>query len=118
MKTRQAAHDKEREEDKELRARERQEDMQYILSMIQTGVEKELRAAIQPVEERLEIQEKMNQNLSKQFDAAMEEINVLRRAVNNQKHFPELAVPPPQNVERLQVTSSAGGKGQWGRGEM
>ena len=124
LETSQAAHDKERKDDRELRARERQEDMEYILSMIQTGVQKELRAAIQPVEERLKIQEKVNQDLAKQFVSAMKEIDELKRAVDNQKNFPglpvsHLRVQSPQNVEKVQdISSRARGRGYWSRGEM
>ena len=54
----QDANAKEKEEDKLIRAQERQEDMEHILAMIQRGVQKEVRAAIKPIEERLAVQEK------------------------------------------------------------
>ena len=44
---------KQKEEDKVIRAQERKEDLEQILSLIQRGVQKEVRAAIKPIEERL-----------------------------------------------------------------
>ena len=61
----QDAKAKEKEVDKEIRARERKEDMEHILSMIKIGVEKEVKAALQETEQRLGEQEKINQELAK-----------------------------------------------------
>ena len=100
------AHAKEKEEDRQLRATERQEDMEHILAMIQRGVQKEVRAAIQPVEERLEIQEKVNQELTKQFNSVIKEMEHLKKAVNNQQEFPVLPLP-------LQHYNQGGFQGIW-----
>ena len=91
LKDSQASQAREREEDKELRVKERQEDMEYILAMIQKGVQKEVRAAIQPVEERLKAQEKVNEDLFKQLESAVKEIDMLRLKVQQESRaFPAL----------------------------
>ena len=45
----QEAHAKEKNEDKETRARERQEDRDSILEMIKTGVQREVKAAVKEI---------------------------------------------------------------------
>ena len=60
----QEAHAKEIDEDKKTRAKERQEDRDNIKKLI--GVQKEVEAAVEDVEHRLEKQEKMNEELTKQ----------------------------------------------------
>ena len=62
----QEAHAKEKEEDKKNRAKERQEDRDNILKLIKIGVQKEVKAAVEDVEHRLEKQENMNEELTKQ----------------------------------------------------
>ena len=47
LKADQVARAREKEEEKEIRARERQEDMAHILSLIKMGVEKVVKAALQ-----------------------------------------------------------------------
>ena len=60
LKADQDARTKEREEEKEIRTRERKEDRTHILAIIQDGILKEVKAAIEPLEERLQLQEKVN----------------------------------------------------------
>ena len=78
LKANKEAHAKEREEDRVLRVKERQEDMDHILSMIQKGVQKEVKQAVQAIEERLAIQEKVNKDLFKKLEDAMAEIDNLK----------------------------------------
>ena len=63
-----------------MRAKERQEDMDHILKMIQKGVKNEVRQATQELEERLKIQEKTNQELCKKLEIAITEINILKES--------------------------------------
>ena len=78
LKAAQDTQAKEKEEDRELRARERQEDMKHILALIQRGVQTEVRAVILPLEERLDAQEKVNQELTKQFESVLKEMDLLK----------------------------------------
>ena len=78
LKANKEAHAKEREEDRVLRVKERQEDMDHILSMIQKGVQKEVKQAVQAIEERLAIQEKVNKDLFKKLEDVMAEIDNLK----------------------------------------
>ena len=125
LKATQDAHAKEKEEDREVRARERQEDMEHILAVIQRGVQKEVRAAIEPVEERLTAQEKVNQELTKQFNSVLEEMDFLRKEVKSQQEFPALPVTTVtseqqqsgQGIGRMQeIWSRAGVSREEGRG--
>ena len=107
LKADQDAKAKEKEEDKELRARERKEDMEHILAMIKIGVEKEVRAAIEPVEERLQLQEKVNQQLFKKINSLVLELDTLKQGVDSKQQaeaFPGLPEPQVQQrqVYRLQ----------------
>ena len=49
---------KEKEEERLARTKERQEDMDKIKEMIQTGVKEEVEAAMDPVKDRMLVQEK------------------------------------------------------------
>ena len=109
LKAAQDTHAKEKEEDREIRARERQEDMDHILAVIQRGVQKEVRAAIKPLENRLEEHEQANQELSKQFNSVLREIDLLKETVKTQQEFPAL-----QKVQSEQSGQGAVGF-QWSR---
>ena len=50
LKANQEAHDKEKEEDKKIRSKERQEDRENILKLIKVWVRKEVKAAVETVE--------------------------------------------------------------------
>ena len=80
LKANQEDHARKREEDKAQRETERQEDMDHILSMIQKGVKNEVKQAVQAIEERLKIQEIVNQDLCKKLEIAMTEIANLRNS--------------------------------------
>ena len=100
LKATQEDHAKEKEEAKMVRAKERKEDMDYMISMIQKSIQEKVSAAIKPLEERLEIQEKVNQELSTQFNSLLNEMEALKKIVklqdslpSSQKEFPRLSLP-------------------------
>ena len=103
LKADQDAKAKEKEEDKELRARERKEDMEHILAMIKIGVEKEVRAAIEPVEERLQLQEKVNQQLFKKINSLVLELDTLKQGVDSMQQAEAFPVLPEPQVQQRQV---------------
>ena len=84
LKSEKVARAKEKEEEKQARAKEREEDMKLISSLIQTGVQEEVVAAMEPVKEKLEGQEKVTKELSLQLTNIMQEVEVLKKTVNNQ----------------------------------
>ena len=71
-------HAKEKGEDKVTRAKERQEDMEHILSISQRGLQKEVRAAINPIEERLVVQKQVNQELTEQLNSVLKDMELLK----------------------------------------
>ena len=87
---------KEKEEKKELRATERKEDMEHIMTMIQSGILREVRASIEPLEERLELQEKVNKELHTQLNSVKEQMHLLKEAMQGQQGFPVLPLPHGQ----------------------
>ena len=103
LKAVQYARAKEKEEDTELRAKERQEDREHMLAMIKLGVEKEVRAALQPVEERLEQQERVNQELYQKINSLVREVEVMKEGVNlQQEAFPSLSEPQAQQYHQIE----------------
>ena len=75
--------------------------MEHILSMIQRGVQKEVRAAINPIEERLAVQEKVNQELTVQLNTVLKDMEVLKGKVKPKQNihpshqdFPQLSLEP------------------------
>ena len=94
---------KEKKKEKELRVQERKEDVEHIVAMIHRGVQ----TAIQPLEERLESQEKVNQELYKKLDLMNQEVNLLKEKLGNQPYFP--ALPEPASQQDYQS-----GRGLWG----
>ena len=86
LKAAEDARAKEKEDDKVTRGRERQEDRDNIVKMIKIGIQKEVREALQEVEQRLGQQEQVNQELEKQVNLLVKEIETLKEAaVNNQQ---------------------------------
>ena len=98
----QEAKVKEREEEKVIRARERKEDMEHILTVIQRGIQKEVRAALAPLEERLELQENVNKELFSQLNSLKEEVGFLKETVKEQQGYPVLPQPHGQQVHQLE----------------
>ena len=107
----QEAKAKERDEEKVTRARERKEDMEHLLAVIQRGIQKEVRAVIEPLEERLEQQENVNKELFSQLNSLKEEFGVLKEAA---ECFPVLTQPHGQQVHQF---AENGGRRQaiWNR---
>ena len=104
----QEAHAKEKEEDKKTRAKERQEDRDNILKLIKIGVQKEVKAAVEDVEQRLEKQEKVNEELTKQLKSMIRDMELLKAAMVDKQTFPSL--PPRPNSDqsaRVQAKTSA-----------
>ena len=60
LKADQETKAREKESDKKIRAQERKEDLDHILTLITTGVKAEVEAVIKPLEERLQHQEQAN----------------------------------------------------------
>ena len=103
LKADQDARAKEKEEDAELRAKQRQEDREHIVAMIKLGVEKEVRAVLQPVEERLELQENVNKELYQKINSLVREIEVMKEGVNtHQEAFPALPEPQLQQFQQVE----------------
>ena len=126
LKATQSDHAKEREEDKKVRSKERQEDMKNILAIIQEGVQKEVRAAVKPIEERLVIQEQVNHELTEKFIGVQNELELLKEKIHNQKYSKEIVIKQhegPDNVQAQEVQGvcgqarlecEGGGRGQLG----
>ena len=98
----QEAKAREKEEEKVIRDRERKEDMEHILAVIQRGIQKEVRAAIEPLEERLEQQEKVNKELFTQLNSLKEEFGLLKETMKEQEGFPALPQSHGQQVNQLE----------------
>ena len=107
----QEAQAKEKDEDKKTRARERQEDRDNIMAMIKTGVQKEVKAAVKEVEERLGLQEKVNDELSRQLNSLVKNMEALQASVNDQKAFPALPVPRNPHPSSDMGLGESGGRG-------
>ena len=64
-----------RKVDMEERANQREEDMNMIKDMIDRVVAVKVQAALNPVEEKLELQEKVNQELYKDLNSLIKELS-------------------------------------------
>ena len=84
---------REKDVDKETRAKERQEDREHIIELIKVGVQKEVKAAVREVEERLVQQEIVNQELTSQINSVVRDMELLRESVKKQQAFPSLPIP-------------------------
>ena len=89
LKADQETRSKEKEEEKEARSKERQEEMDKISDMVRTGVKEEVKTAIQPVEDRLELQEKVTEGLGMQFNSLLKEMQALKEAVKTKEKIPD-----------------------------
>ena len=115
LKADQDTRAKEKEEDKETRAKERQEDMEHIVALIQRGVQKEVRAAIQPIEERLVAQEIVNQELTRQFNSVVKEVDLLKKALTIREEFPALSLTPKVSIRPEGGRRATGGRSEENR---
>ena len=103
---------KEKEEEKVLRAQERQEDMRKISDMIKSGVKEEVMAAIQPIDERLVQQEKVTTGLSSQLINIMKEIEVIKETTKTRQEFPALSEQQTPSLNRQHLGASREVRGQ------
>ena len=110
----QEAHAKEKDDDKETRARERQEDRDNILAMIKTGVQKEVKAAVKEIEERLGLQEKVNEELARKLNYMVKNMEALQASVKDQQAFPALPVPRNPHPSSDMGLGESGGRGDRG----
>ena len=76
---------KEKEEEKVIRVRERQEDLEKIKILIKTGVKEEVNAAVEPLKEELRMQVKETtelrqetNDLKSKFEALMKEVEAFK----------------------------------------
>ena len=72
-----------RKVDMEERANQREEDMNMIKDMIDKVVAVKVQAALNPVEEKLELQEKVNQELYKELNSLTKELECLKQRCNS-----------------------------------
>ena len=92
LKSEKEAREKEKLQEAEIRAKEREQDMAKIAKMISLGVRDEVKAAVEPVKERLDDQEKTCQGLGTQIQNLMTELAGLKGEVQTIKDFPNLSV--------------------------
>jgi hypothetical protein len=78
----------EKDKENEARIKERKEDMAKIAEMIRDGVKEEIREAIEPVEDRLILQEKFTAGLGLQFNSLMKEVETLKESVKTRQELP------------------------------
>ena len=70
--------------------------------MIKTGVQKEVKAAIQPIEERLELQEKVNKDLHNKLSSLVREMDILKEtSCSKQQAVPVVAAPQVEQHHQL-----------------
>ena len=81
---------REKELEKESRAKERQEDFAKMAELIRQEVREEVRQTVNPLEERLMVQEKTSQDLGDQMKHLLTEFKALKDDVNTVKDFPAL----------------------------
>ena len=104
LKKDQEARAREKEQEKIVRAQERKEDREHILGMIQKVVDKEIKAAIGPVESKLEIQERVNKELFNKLNILTKEMNHLKQELKSQQQaFPLLPEPQVQQGHQEHV---------------
>ena len=86
------ARDKEKVQETEIRARERDQDMAKLAEMIRTGVRDEVKLAIQPVEDRIGKQEETSQGLTVQIQTLMTEMITMKDEIKIIKEYPPLPI--------------------------
>ena len=91
LKSEKEAREKEKVQEAEIRAKEREQDMSKIAEMIREGVREEVKAAVQPVEKRLTVQEETCQDLGRQIQNLVIELGNLKEEVQTIKDFPTLS---------------------------
>ena len=86
------ARDKEKVQETEIRARERDQDMAKLAEMIRTGVRDEVKLAVQPVEDRIGKQEETSQGLTVQIQTLMTEMITMKDEIKIIKEYPPLPI--------------------------
>ena len=71
-----------------------------MLAMIKIGVQKEVKGAIKEVEERLGLQEKVNEELARQLNSLVKNMEAFQASVKDQQAFPALPVPRKTHPSR------------------
>ena len=99
---------KEKEEEKVIRVRERQEDLEKIKILIKTGVKEEVNAAVEPLKEELRLQVKETTELRQEtndlkckFEAVMKEVETLKETSKQYKSDQYPCLPEASNLSRL-----------------
>ena len=103
-----------RKVDMEERANQREEDMNMIKDMIDKVVAVKVQAALNPVEEKLELQEKVNQELFKELNSLTKELECLKQRCNS----PTLGIPVVPEPQAPQDLHGAGQVGHSMTGEQ
>ena len=106
LRSEKETREKEKVQEAEIRAKEREQDMSKIAEMIRLGVRDEVKAAVQPVEERLAVQENTCQGLGSQIQTLMTELASLKGEVQTIKDFPAL---PVSGASASNITMATGG---------
>ena len=93
--------------DMKERAKQREEDMKSIKEMINEVVNTKVLAAIKPVEEKLELQEKVNQKLYSELNSLTKELETLKQKCKSSKQGAP-SVPEPQGHQGHHEAAKAG----------
>ena len=90
LKKDQEARAAEKEQEKIDRAKERKEDREHFLSVITALVDKKVKAALDPIENKLGQQEKVNKELYIKVQALGKEVkNLKQESKSQQQAFPQ-----------------------------
>ena len=107
------ARARENQEDKEERAKQRVEDLKQIEMMINNGVQEEVQAALKPFQERIDQQDRVVEDMTKQLSSIMMEMNILKNsaAKGYQEDFPALHQKSPGPTVHQEAGAGAGWPG-------
>ena len=94
LKAEKEARETEKEQERADRQREREEDMAKIAEMIKDGVKEEVKTMLNPLDKRLEGQEKITEGLGVQMKNLVGEIEILRKEIRAGNEFPVLPAQP------------------------
>ena len=91
-------------EEKAARAIERQEDLESFKLLVKEGVKEEVKVALEPLNKRLEAQEKVSLDLQEQFTRLVEQVEALKDTPNCDLQFPPLSMA--SSLQRTILRSS------------
>ena len=80
--------------------------MEQIKVLIESGVKEEVQEAVEPLKERLQLQEKETTELKQQFSDVMKEVQALKVKSTNSDHFPALPTYQSGSLNSLFRVSS------------